>query len=749
MTAAAPAPQVATMATLSATDRRLARAALAGLGVRHLLLPVGIEPLSVRLSAGRVTPLTLAWVGLQGAQREARLPQLDGMPARRVLRAAAAGYLQALAAELLAGGGDRDPLVTWSVRCAPWTTRQVIGLVLRLVEVTCAPQLVAIGQKREEGKRLAKQVSARMAGALEHSQAAAELLRDSGRPEAERSWAARRRWQQAEQCRKQGRLSAQGAAGGAGGAVPARPTEALAERRLRPPPGSNGGVVGGGGDGVAGSGGGPAPGAPPGRAARRGVQPRAGGAVGADPAAAVGLMPGERWPPPEGEQKKVTRRHFVTTRALAFSPPVPKGTPLVELLEEELGGEEYAALKGSRASAKNRHTRAVELWREAVYAHVCRDASLHQEHTERWLLVWKDNGEAGRDARKAWLDEKGAELVEAGELPARPVADPPLIAFRWPDEGPMRYADRRALRLVREEVVREAQAGDQRRLTAADLLGPDFPRVDLHLPPLDLSWAPVARAPKTPPQRKKTPRRRGRATNRSRELFTPAPVPDPTPAPSAPPPPPPPPPTAPPPAPPQPEPTPRPEPTPESGPLAAGQLFATRLVVLDTEGTGFSREAEVHEIGAVLLDVTGTELDTYEGMGKPRNLYLKGIRRALARSNLTLADLRRRTRPIAEVLAEFAAWWRGHGCPPCCAYNHSYDPRVLRQTGLDGLLWAEDILRIAKRASGEKRFSLDVAGPYYGVMTGEQTHRALDDARLAARVLCAATRQLKAKESAS
>ena len=746
MTAAAPAPQVATMATLSATDLRLARAALAGLGVRHLLLPVGIEPLSVRLSVGRVTPLTLAWVGLQSAQQEAQLPQLDGMPARRVLRAAAAGHLQALAAELVAGGGDRDPLVTWSVRCAPWTTRQVIGLVLRLVEVTCAPQLQSILSCREEGKRLAKQVSARMADALEHSQAAAELLRDTARPEAERSWAARRRWQQAEQCRKQAaslRKELRAVQAELYLLVLQKPSPSAVLDLLPPAMAAWSSAEGTGWPDLV--------------ADLRRVLPLGGLLdVVCSHALAVlweqtpprrWLMPGERWPPPEGEQKKVVRRHFVTTRPLAFSPPVPKGTPLVELLEEELSGEEYAALKGSRASAKNRHKRAAELWREAVYAHIRRDPALHQEHTERWLLVWKDNGEAGRDARKAWLDEKGAKLVEDGELPARPVADPPLIAFRWPDDGPMRYADRRALRLVREEVVREAQAGDQRRLTAADLLGPDFPRVDLRLPPLDLSWAPVARAPKTPPQPKKASRRRGRATNRSRELFTPAPVPAPTPAPSAPPPPPPPPPTAPPPAPPQPQP--QPEPAPGSGPLAAGQLFATRLVVLDTEGTGFSREAEVHEIGAVLLDVTGAELDVYEGMGRPRNLYLKGICRALARSNLTVADLRRRTRPIAEVLAEFAAWWRGHGSPPCCAYNHSYDPRVLRQTGLDGLLWGEDIMRIAKRASGEKRFSLDVAGPYYGVMTGEQTHRALDDARLAARVLCAATRQLKAKESAS
>ena len=89
MTAAAPAPQVATVATFTAEDLRLARAALAGLGVRHLLLPLGAVRFSARLSEGGVSVLRLSWVGLQAAQRESRAPGLDGEPARLVLRAAA------------------------------------------------------------------------------------------------------------------------------------------------------------------------------------------------------------------------------------------------------------------------------------------------------------------------------------------------------------------------------------------------------------------------------------------------------------------------------------------------------------------------------------------------------------------------------------------------------------------------------------------------------------------------------------
>ena len=570
--------------------------------------------------------------------------------------------LQALAAELLAGAGDLDVQVTWAVRCPPWTTRRIVGALLWLVEQVCGPQLAQIAELEERNRTLRKNAAKADAEAMRLGLAAAKARTDlSMKPELRRMIAQdlHRRSRTERDRARQVRRMLRAAAGELATLRSQAPSPAAILAHL-----------------------------PRARMAWSQAAETGWPDLGADlhRLEAVGeivavicghalavvweqtpprcwRVAGGRLPAPAPDADLTTRRQWTVTADKGFDPPLPAGTVVDELLDEELTGTEYRALRASRSAARKAHEARLFDWRAAVRDAVLSASPLREDFLSQWV-VWREHGAAGREAATEWLDEVGERLVGVGRAPERPPAPRPLLPFRWPLEGgSMRYGNSSFLRLHSRTVLdlgTTALAGP--RLTAGVFLEADAYPLDLRLPE---------------------------------------------------------------------------------------QLFPGPLVVLDTETTGRSKRAEVHEIGAVLLGIDGSVLDGFEGQGCPNNLRLKGIGYALEVSGLTVKKLAARTTPIAEVLAAFRAWWLGCGSPPCTAYNLPFDRRLLAQSGLDDLRWGEDIMRIAKLASGEDSFPLKDAGPYYGVATGQQTHRALDDARLAARVLCAATRQLKAKESAS
>lgn len=175
-----------------------------------------------------------------------------------------------------------------------------------------------------------------------------------------------------------------------------------------------------------------------------------------------------------------------------------------------------------------------------------------------------------------------------------------------------------------------------------------------------------------------------------------------------------------------------------------GCLFKSPIIVVDTETTGFpgSEWAEVIEIGAVVIDRDGSERDTFECLIHPVVMDWR-IDAALKVNHLTRDMLTRMGLPPDEARALFGKWVREMGTPFITAYNVPFDRAMLdRGQYAEGLRWCTCIQKASRDYLG---VSLRLGGvaERFGVAVAEPAHRALSDARTAARVMVALRRAEK------
>lgn len=172
-------------------------------------------------------------------------------------------------------------------------------------------------------------------------------------------------------------------------------------------------------------------------------------------------------------------------------------------------------------------------------------------------------------------------------------------------------------------------------------------------------------------------------------------------------------------------------------------LFRSPLVVLDTETTGLMDAwVRIVEIGAVLLDVDGAEVDAFSTLVLPDVLDDRASR-ALEINHLTremLAD----APDTMQALALFRDWMRAHGGPYVTAYNVAFDRTHMERAGARELRWANCVMLRAREPMGHPGTyhgpSLKNAASHFGVPQQEPAHHALADARTAALVACAIRR---------
>jgi DNA polymerase III epsilon subunit-like protein len=163
--------------------------------------------------------------------------------------------------------------------------------------------------------------------------------------------------------------------------------------------------------------------------------------------------------------------------------------------------------------------------------------------------------------------------------------------------------------------------------------------------------------------------------------------------------------------------------------------------VLDTETTGLPSApwARVMELGAVLMDADGREVDVFHSMIKP-DIFDERCDRALAYCGLERADFN--FAPFTEfVRDEFHGWCRDNSVTEVWAYNRSFDEAMLLRSGF-ALPWAGCVMRLAraKMPPRPKDPPLREASEFFLGEPPKTQHRALDDARSAARVLAALSR---------
>jgi len=594
------------------------------------------------------SPVELAWCARSTAAETLRHGGPASAPAARlVLQASRGPLLTRLAAEVFAGTVT-DPMVQWRVVFSAVQTRQIIGAVRELVERVCAEPLRELEGIRDEQRRCRKGIHQSKKAALELGHRTVGVLRDLTMTVDERSTSCRllregARVERARVRKLSGRLrELEGALRALDARRPAvcqvldaLPSVcALWEKR----------------DGLW------LDRATDLRTAQRDLP----GVLDVITEHTLALVwaatPPRRWlvragyhPAPaeiHGGRVRIARK-LRTVRARAFTPPLPVGMELVELLEGDLSPSEWQALTATQRGEKRRHSQKLDAWLAQVVGIAAADPAQAGE-LRALEAVWALNGAEGRRAAQDHYAKLGRHYAEEGRrnedgqrLPPQPHS-PELVAIRWPRDGQMRYAH----------------------------VGVDVSLVTTS------RWAETG------------------------------------------------------------------EPEEATGP-ARVRLLDGPLCVLDTETTGLSREAEVHEIGAVLLDEYGDTIAEYSGQGRPEDLRLRGIHRALRVSGLSVRDLVRRKRPIGEVIEAFSGWLSQHGRPVCVAYNQRFDKRLLAQTGLDDLSWGEDIQETVKRALKLKKATkLALATEALGVEAPPQNHRAVGDARQAAAVLLAARLKL-------
>jgi len=191
-----------------------------------------------------------------------------------------------------------------------------------------------------------------------------------------------------------------------------------------------------------------------------------------------------------------------------------------------------------------------------------------------------------------------------------------------------------------------------------------------------------------------------------------------------------------------------------------------RVCVLDTETTGFPGQEWSHviELGAVILDPDGSEVDSFGHLVIPPVLDERA-EPALAINHITAEELRRLGHVPSYVTVEFFHWLRQHQCKFVAAYNRQFDEAMLRK--MAG--WSEVDVRwlrcimlasmdVMASAGAAERFGkhgrakwpkLSASAEFFGVEVTGPAHRAVTDARTAAGVMVAIARRRRAAEAAA
>lgn len=176
-------------------------------------------------------------------------------------------------------------------------------------------------------------------------------------------------------------------------------------------------------------------------------------------------------------------------------------------------------------------------------------------------------------------------------------------------------------------------------------------------------------------------------------------------------------------------------------------LFQHNVVVLDTETNGLldAPWAGIVEIGAVLLDVDGHQIDCWQMLVIPEVLDGR-CAEAFAINGLTASEIEAEGVQPMVALRLFNAWLKDKGRPWLAAYGLDFDRGMLARMGLRGHQWMPCIQATAKEAMeavGQRPWlgrrwphpRLTEAAHFYGVVPEEPSHRALSDAATAAKVL--------------
>ncbi len=163
--------------------------------------------------------------------------------------------------------------------------------------------------------------------------------------------------------------------------------------------------------------------------------------------------------------------------------------------------------------------------------------------------------------------------------------------------------------------------------------------------------------------------------------------------------------------------------------------------VVDTETTGLpsAQWARVVELAAVIVDDVGVEIAAFQSLIYP-DILDERCDRALAYCGITREDLS--IAAAADVVREdFRLWCAEMNVSAVWAYNRSFDEGMLLRSGFE-LPWAGCVMREARARMPRRPKDpplIEAARHFLGEEPA-RSHRALDDARTAARVLAAMMR---------
>jgi len=171
------------------------------------------------------------------------------------------------------------------------------------------------------------------------------------------------------------------------------------------------------------------------------------------------------------------------------------------------------------------------------------------------------------------------------------------------------------------------------------------------------------------------------------------------------------------------------------------KLFSSPIIVWDTETTGLPRDswADVVDLGAVLVDTSGEIIDQFECLILPEVLDERA-NFALSISGITPELLRAEGLTVQGALERVDLWIAGlpQGMTFHTSFNIAFDRPMMRRMGLEYPAWASCIMLKAQDAMGVSKWpKLKEAAPFFGVVQEEPAHRALADAKTAAKIMIA------------
>ena len=118
-------------------------------------------------------------------------------------------------------------------------------------------------------------------------------------------------------------------------------------------------------------------------------------------------------------------------------------------------------------------------------------------------------------------------------------------------------------------------------------------------------------------------------------------------------------------------------------------LFKSPILIVDTESTGLGPTARPIDLGALLLDVDGTEVAHYETLIRPHT-WDEQAEEAAKIHRITWAMVKDAPKP-AEVCADFRAWRESVGAVWSTSFNVGFDRPMLERVGVS-LRWGPCIM---------------------------------------------------------